>query len=118
MLPLSKYLAAVILWSAAPACSGLSQQCSCWASRPERAVAAEGLGIGPVDASLAAIAAGIYEVLGDRNEALRWIGVALKAGQPLSDIERDPTFKTLITDRRYVAMTEGKKPVSDGKATN
>ena len=83
-----------------------------------RAAAAEGLGIGPVDAGLAAIAAGIYEALGDRTEALRWIGVALKAGQPRVDIERDPTFKTLVTDRRYVAMTEGKTPGSDGKAMN
>ncbi|HEX9127336.1 MAG TPA: protein kinase [Methylomirabilota bacterium] len=100
----------------------LVQLADCYAmlGEPARAlaVAAEGLGIGPVDASLAAIAAGIYEVLGDRTEALRWIGVALKAGQPRLDIERDPTFKTLITDRRYVAMTEGKKPVSDGKATS
>jgi serine/threonine-protein kinase len=100
----------------------LVQLADCYAMLGEparaRAVAAEGLGIGPVDAGLAAIAAGIYEVLGDRTEALRWIGVALAAGQPRVDIERDPTFKTLITDRRYVAMTEGKKPGSDGKAMN
>ena len=100
----------------------LVQLADCYAMLGEpvraRAVAAEGLGFGPVDAGLAAIAGGIYEVLGDRTEALRWIGVALKAGQPRADVERDPTFKTLITDRRYVAMTEGQKPGSDGKAVN
>jgi hypothetical protein len=78
-----------------------------------RAAAAEGLRIGPVGAGLAATAAGIYEVLGDRTEAFRWIDVALKAGQPRLDIERDPTFKDLITDRRYVAMTADKSKLSE-----
>ncbi|MFI5182243.1 MAG: tetratricopeptide repeat protein [Thermoanaerobaculia bacterium] len=72
-----------------------------------RALAAEGLGIGPANAGLATMAAGVYETLGDREEALRWIGVALKAGQPSAEVEHDPTMKNLITDPRYKAMTGG-----------
>ena len=83
-----------------------------------RAAAAEGLRIGPVDAGLAAVAAGVHEVLGDRREALRWIGVALKAGQPREDVERDPTFKDLLADRRYVAMTADLKTSTAGKPAN
>jgi serine/threonine-protein kinase len=83
-----------------------------------RAAAAEGLAIGPVDAGLAAIAAGTYEVIGDRTEALRWIGAAMNAGLPRADLEHDPNFRTLVTDPRYVAMTAARKPASGGKPAN
>ncbi len=78
-----------------------------------RALAAEGLRTGPADAGLAMMAAGVYEELGDRAEALRWIGVALKAGQPAADIEHDPTMKNLITDPRYRRMIAGQKSAAD-----
>jgi tetratricopeptide (TPR) repeat protein len=70
-----------------------------------RPVAAEALRIGPVNSDIARIAAGVYEQLGDRAEALRWIGESLKMGYPREEIERDPTYTKLRTDPRYAAMT-------------
>jgi eukaryotic-like serine/threonine-protein kinase len=97
----------------------LVQLADCYAMLDEparaRAAAAEGLAIGPVDAGIASIAAGIYEVIGDRAEALRWIGVALKAGQPRADVERDPTMRNLIRDPRYKAMTAPLKRAADSE---
>ena len=70
-----------------------------------RDLASEGLRIGPVDGPLAQMAAGVYEVIGDRPEAFRWLGEALSKGVPRSEIERDPTFSNLKADPQWAAVT-------------
>jgi tetratricopeptide (TPR) repeat protein len=66
-----------------------------------RALLEEGLTLGPVDMAVARIAAGAYEQIGDRNQALRWLGRALAAGYPKARIESDPWLERLRADPRY-----------------
>jgi serine/threonine protein kinase/Flp pilus assembly protein TadD len=80
--------------------------CYAYLEQPQRArsTAAEALRIGPVNGAIARAAAGVYEQLGDRAEALRWVGEALKAGYGREEFERDPAFRKLKADPRYAAM--------------
>jgi tetratricopeptide (TPR) repeat protein len=84
--------------------------CRAMLGEPDRArtLAAEGLRMAPGDGTVARIAAGVYEVIGDRAEALGCLGKALEAGYNAGEIGRDPTFTSLRGDRRWVAMTAGK----------
>jgi tetratricopeptide (TPR) repeat protein/TolB-like protein len=55
----------------------------------------------------------IFEVLGNRNEALRWIERALQSGYPLNVIDDYAAFKDLRADPRYQTLAEvyGGKPL-------
>ena len=54
-------------------------------------------------------AAVVYEHLGDRDKALKWIVNAIKNGYSRSEIEHQPELKNLTEDARYKAMTAGIK---------
>jgi hypothetical protein len=47
------------------------------------------------------VAAEVYEHLGDRAEALRWVAAALKAGYPPADVDRSPALARLRADARF-----------------
>jgi eukaryotic-like serine/threonine-protein kinase len=69
-----------------------------------RALLEEGLALGAADMSVARIAAGAYEQIGNRDQALRWLGQALRSGYPRARIEGDPWLETLRSDPRYKAL--------------
>jgi hypothetical protein len=46
----------------------------------------------------------VYEALGDRTSALRWLESALRAGYQRTALEASPSFKLLKTDPRYAKM--------------
>jgi serine/threonine protein kinase/tetratricopeptide (TPR) repeat protein len=48
----------------------------------------------------------IFEVLGERDEALTWIERALQGGYPLNVIQDYTAFKDLRADHRFVAMVD------------
>jgi hypothetical protein len=58
----------------------------------------------------------IFEVLGERAEALTWIERALQASYPLSVIEDYAAFDDLRSDPRFVVLAEAYKeaPTDDG----
>jgi serine/threonine protein kinase/tetratricopeptide (TPR) repeat protein len=49
-------------------------------------------------------AAGVMELIGDRDAALRHVGDAFAAGAGASEFESDPCFTQLIADPRYRAL--------------
>ena len=64
-------------------------------------LAAEALSRSPKDSELQYMAAGVYETLGDRASALRWLEAALRAGYQRTLLETSPSFAALRTDPRY-----------------
>lgn len=50
-----------------------------------------------------------YEHLGNREQALLWIGRALKNGYSRSEIENQPELAQLVADKRYKQLTVDKK---------
>jgi tetratricopeptide (TPR) repeat protein len=61
--------------------------------------------LGPQEASVLFILAGVYEQLGDRTAALSWLKKAIAAGYQPERIERSPTFARLRKDENYARMT-------------
>jgi Flp pilus assembly protein TadD/TolB-like protein len=63
--------------------------------------------LAPADRRVAVLLAGVYEHIGDRAAALHWLAAALKAGQPRSVVESDPTFEKLREDPRWLKLAKG-----------
>jgi tetratricopeptide (TPR) repeat protein len=86
----------------------LAHRADCYAMLGEgakaRASAAEAVALAPEDRRVASLVAGVYEHLGDREAALRWLEIALRHGHPLGDIETDPTFEELRKDPRWAKI--------------
>jgi Flp pilus assembly protein TadD len=82
----------------------------CLAMAGERARArtllAEGIALGKVETPVARIAAGACEQVGDREQALRCSGAALR-GFSREQIEKDPALEALRGDPRYAALVKG-----------
>ena len=82
----------------------------CLAMAGERARArtllAEGIALGKVETPVARIAAGAYEQIGDRDQALRWLGAALRGGYSRDQVEKDPWLEALRGDSRYAALVK------------
>ncbi len=51
-------------------------------------------------------AAKAWELLGDRESALEWLGRALESGYPLSKIEACPELEELRADERYRLLSQ------------
>jgi tetratricopeptide (TPR) repeat protein len=68
------------------------------------ALAGEALRLAPASSEVQYVAAGVYETLGDRTSALRWLEKALRAGYQRTLLERSPTLESLRADPRYVKM--------------
>jgi len=71
-----------------------------------RALLAEGIALGKVEVPVARIAAGAYEQIGDREQALRWLGEALRGGYSREQVEKDPWLEALRSDSRYAALVK------------
>jgi tetratricopeptide (TPR) repeat protein len=56
-----------------------------------------------------------YEQMGNRKEALRWIGQAVRIGFSLAEIEYEPELRALVADTRYQELKENKKTESKQK---
>ena len=69
-----------------------------------RVLAAEAARLAPDNRRVAEILSGVYEQIGDRDGALRWLTAAVKGGYPLADVESDPTFERLRKDPRYAKV--------------
>ena len=69
-----------------------------------RALAREVVAAPGLSAPVARTAAGVFEQIGDREAALRWLAAALRGGYPREDIERDPGLASLREDARYKAL--------------
>ena len=69
-----------------------------------RSTLAESLSLAPGDINVAATAASVYEDLGERQAALRWLDAALRAGYSRAEVEHDPSFKRLCADPRYLKI--------------
>ena len=69
-----------------------------------RVLAAEAARQAPDNRRVAEILSGVYEQIGDRDGALRWLTGAVEAGYPLADVESDPTFEKLRQDPRYAKV--------------
>ncbi len=84
-------------------------------AREARELAAEALGQAPQDVELMQRAVLVYEVLADRDAALRWLREALKRGYPRDNFERSPTLKSLRDDPRYRAAvaTSGSRATAE-----
>ncbi len=66
-----------------------------------RALTEEALELAPDDVEILFQAGHNYEVVDDRDEALRWIGEALERGYSRKQCERTPGLRGLCTDERY-----------------
>jgi tetratricopeptide (TPR) repeat protein len=62
---------------------------------------ARALALAPQDVEVQQTAAAVYEELGDREAALRWIRQALARGYPREQLERDPGLAALRADPRF-----------------
>ncbi len=62
---------------------------------------ADALKLAPKNSEVHYMAADIYETLGDRTSALRWLEVALRAGYQRTLLETSPSFANLRADPRY-----------------
>ena len=60
----------------------------------------------------------IFEVLGDREQALVWIERALQAGYPLKVIENYAAFDALRSDPRFVDLANSHREAPPGETTN
>jgi serine/threonine-protein kinase len=58
----------------------------------------------PRDAEGIATLATTYEELGERDQALQWLGAAIKAGYPMKRVERSPWLNELRNDDRYLRL--------------
>ncbi len=83
----------------------------CYANAGEvkaaRALLLEGLALGGADMTVARIAASAFEQIGDREQALRWLGVALAHGYPHGQLADDPGLEALRRDPRYAKLGAG-----------
>ena len=56
------------------------------------------------DGDVLSVMVGAYDALGDREEALRHLRAALKAGAGRKVFDEEPTFERLRSDSRYAAI--------------
>jgi serine/threonine-protein kinase len=69
-----------------------------------RSLARRALELAPEDVELMSVAAAVYEQLGDRTLALRWIERALRGGFSLDTVDRTPDLARLRADPRFAAL--------------
>jgi Flp pilus assembly protein TadD len=76
-------------------------------SERARSLTASALELAPDDVVVMFQAGHTYEVLGDREKALEWIGAALEHGYSLEQVETTPALAELRKDERYRRLIEG-----------
>jgi serine/threonine-protein kinase len=80
-----------------------------------RALAARALALAPGDADVLQTAAGIDEMLGLREAALKKLAQALAAGYSRWEIERNPAYRALREDPRFAEVLKGEPFQSEEK---
>jgi len=60
--------------------------------------------LNPADIGVLYIIGTVYETLGDRGEALSWIGMAIKRGYSIQEINANPELRDLRKDKRFQEM--------------
>jgi serine/threonine-protein kinase len=68
-----------------------------------RSLLAEALALAPQDTRVMLTAGVVYEQLGDREPALRWISSALAGGHPRREVDASPWLRALRADPRFQA---------------
>lgn len=86
-------------------------------SKRARTLLAEALKLEPGNNYVTQMAVGIYEALGERDAALRFLDKALKEGYSRDQIEHDPFLAGLRADPRYLEIGKG-KAAAGGKNTD
>ena len=76
-------------------------------SAAARAGARRALAQAENDVDVMAVAASLYERLGERQQALAWLARAVRQGYPRWEIERDPSLEQLRTDSGYQSALAG-----------
>jgi tetratricopeptide (TPR) repeat protein len=74
------------------------------------------VGVSPNDSDTLFTSALVYEIIGSREQALRSIDRALKAGYSLEEIEKEPELRRLQADPRYRRWLEQQNAGSGRKA--
>jgi serine/threonine-protein kinase len=69
-----------------------------------RSLARRALELAPKDVEVMSVAAAVYEQLGDRTLALRWLERALRGGFSLDTVDRTPDLARLRADPRFAAL--------------
>jgi serine/threonine-protein kinase len=77
---------------------------------------ATALRLAPRNLEVVETAAAVYEELGDREAALRWLKQALELGYSREYLEQSPTFAHLRADPRYRALAEAGAPARSSAA--
>jgi serine/threonine-protein kinase len=67
------------------------------------------LSLAPGDRWVVINAAEAYEVLGFRDQALKWLEKAIQLGIQVDEIKRTPTLKQLVKDSRFEALLKNSK---------
>jgi serine/threonine-protein kinase len=80
-----------------------------------RELVKRGTTLAPDDVEIQHAAAGVYEEIGDRDAALRWIKRALAAGYPRARVDDDPGLAALRADPRYLGGALEKKGAGSGR---
>jgi len=76
---------------------------------------ARALKASPKDSDTLFTSALVYELIGDRDQALKAVDQAVMAGFSLEEVQREPELRSLQTDPRYQRWLRQKKTVSEGK---
>ena len=77
--------------------------------REARELIARAIELAPANGDIAGRAAEVYEMLGDREAALRQIEAALIAGTAPFEFESGPTFADLVKDAQYLMLVSQAK---------
>ena len=73
---------------------------------PARRLARDALALAPDDLEVIQVAVGVFERVGDRSSALRWLRKALAAGYPIEQVESDPGLEALRRDPGYRSVVQ------------
>jgi serine/threonine-protein kinase len=88
----------------------LSRLATYYSSLAERSKAREkieqALAIAPKDVEVCYRAVQVYEDIGQRDQALLWVGKALDLNFPRSRIEANPDLRALVADTRYTKIVQ------------
>jgi hypothetical protein len=82
---------------------------------PARELVARALALAPGDAGVLQVAAGIDEMLGQRDAALAKLTRALAAGYSRWEIERNPAYRALRQDPRFAEVMKAGPPPAPKK---
>ena len=56
----------------------------------------------------------MYEIIGHREQALKAVDEAVKAGFSLAEVEKEPELRKLQMDPRYQRWLQERRSTSDG----